>query len=442
MRDDKPHRVVVIGGGFGGLEAVRKLRRAHVEVTLIDRRNHHLFTPLLYQVATGALSPGEIAVPLRTVFKRQRNVRVVLADVTGFDVVRRQVLAQPPDAEPLTIPYDTLIVAAGSRYSYFGNDQWSPYAPSMKTLDDALGVRARIYRAFEAAEVERDPERRAAWLTFAVVGAGPTGVELAGQIAEIARETRRTFTGFDHNEVRVLLIEHGDRVLASFPESLSEKAHRSLERLGVTPLPGHSVVDVDPHGVLIENGERIPARTTVWAAGVVASPLAAKLAEATGAELDRGGRVTVETDLSLPGHPEIFAIGDMVRVGDRTYPGVSPVAMQQGRHVARMVRRRERREFRYHDKGNVATIGRASAVVDLRGLHVSGLAAWVFWLALHIYYLVGFGNRLLVMARWAGAYFTRARGARLITSSGEATNAVGADRGRHGPAPLEVLEHT
>jgi NADH:ubiquinone reductase (H+-translocating) len=441
MRDDKLHRVVVIGGGFGGLEAVRKLRRANVEITLIDRRNHHLFTPLLYQVATGALSPGEIAVPLRTVFRRRSDVRVVLADVTGFDVVRRQVLAQPPDAAPLTIPYDTLIVAAGSRYSYFGHEEWSPHAPSMKTLDDALGVRGRIYRAFEAAEVETESERRAAWLTFAVVGAGPTGVELAGQIAEIARETRRTFTGFDHNEVRVLLIEHGDRALATFPEPLSAKAEAALRRLGVTPMLQHSVIDVEPTAVVTER-ERIPARTTIWAAGVVASPLAAALAAETGAELDRGGRITVEPDLSLPGHPEIFAIGDMVRVGETLYPGVSPVAMQQGRHVARLIRRRERHPFRYRDKGNVATIGRASAVVDLRGLHVSGFAAWVFWLALHVYYLVGFGNRLLVMARWAGAYFTRARGARLITSDGgEAPDAVIADRGRHGPAPLEVLEH-
>jgi NADH dehydrogenase len=441
MRDDHPHRVVVIGGGFGGLEAVRKLRRANVEITLIDRRNHHLFTPLLYQVATGGLSPGEIAVPLRTVFKGQRNVRVVLADVTGFDVARRRVLAQPPDAAPLAIEYDTLVVAAGSRYSYFGHDDWAPYAPSMKSLDDALGVRARIYRAFEAAEVESDPERRAAWLTFAVVGAGPTGVELAGQIAEIARETRRTYTGFAPTDVRVLLIEHGDRALATFPESLSAKAEGSLRRLGVTPLTGHAVIDVEPTAVVTETG-RIPTHTTIWAAGVLASPLAETLAAETGAELDRGGRITVEPDLSLPGHPEIFAIGDMARVGETVYPGVSPVAMQQGRHVARMVRGRERRPFRYHDKGNVATIGRAAAVVDLRGLRLSGFVAWVFWLALHIYYLVGFGNRLLVMARWAGAYFARARGARLITSGGgEAADAVGADRRRHGPAPREVLEH-
>lgn len=415
MRDDKPHRVVVIGGGFGGLEAVRKLRRADVDITLIDRRNHHLFTPLLYQVATGGLSPGEIAVPLRTVFRRRRDVRVVLADVTGFDVVRRQVLAQPPDAEPLAIPYDTLIVAAGSRYSYFGHDEWAPYAPSMKTLDDARSVRARIYRAFEAAEVESDPEARAAWLTFAVVGAGPTGVELAGQIAEIARESRRRrFTAFAPEDVKVLLIENGDRALAAFPEKLSAKAEASLRRLGVTPMLGQSVIDVEPTAVITDR-ERIPARTTVWAAGVVASPLAETLAAETGAEIDRGGRITVEPDLSLPGRPEIFAIGDMARVGDTVYPGVSPVAMQQGRHVAKQIRTGRRRPFRYFDKGNVATIGRAAAVVDLRGLKISGFPAWVFWLALHIYYLVGFGNRLLVMARWAGAYFARARGARLIT---------------------------
>ena len=424
------HRVVVVGGGFGGLQAVKALRHAPVDVTLIDRRNFHLFQPLVYQVATGALSPGEIAAPLRWIFRRQDQVRVLLAEVTGFDLDAREVLARPAldGAEPLRAPYDSLIVAGGSAYSYFGHDEWRDAAPEVKSLESALDVRRRILQAFEAAELEDDPVRRAAWLTFAVVGAGPTGVEIAGQIAELARDTLpRDFRTADPREGRVLLVEQADRVLTAFPPKLSERARRSLERLGVTPMLGHLVTGVDADGVTVEGpdgSQRVPARTVIWAAGVQASELAAALAGPTGAELDRTGRVTVGADLTLPGHPEVIALGDMVRVAGPdgepvTYPGVAPVAMQQGRYAGRLIGDRlvgrATRPFRYVDKGNLATIGRARAVADLHGLRLSGLPAWVAWLVVHLFYLVGFQNRVLVVIRWAISFITRGRGARLIT---------------------------
>jgi NADH:ubiquinone reductase (H+-translocating) len=423
-------RVVVIGGGFGGLQAVKALSGAAVDVTLIDRRNFHLFQPLMYQVATGALSPGEIAAPLRWIFRREKNVRVVLAEVTEFDLDAREVVVQPPfeGAAPERVPYDTLIVAGGSAYSYFGHDEWREPAPEMKSLESALDVRRRILEAFEAAELEDDPERRAAWLTFAVVGAGPTGVELAGQIGELARDTLpRDFREIDPRQGRVLLIEQADRVLTAFPERLSHSAERALEQLGVTPMLGHLVVGVDDDGVTLQGADgsrRVPARTVIWAAGVQASSLAAALAAPTGAELDRTGRVTVNPDLTLPGHPEVMALGDMVRVADAhgegvQLPGVAPVAMQQGRYAARVVRDRLRGRttppFHYSDKGNLATIGRAKAVADIRGLRLSGFLAWVTWLVVHLFYLVGFQNRVLVLIRWAISFVTRGRGARLIT---------------------------
>ncbi|MEA2125229.1 MAG: hypothetical protein QOI80_2011, partial [Solirubrobacteraceae bacterium] len=315
------HRVVIVGGGFGGLQAALKLRRAPVEVTLVDRRNFHLFQPLTYQVATGALSPGEIAYPLRAIFKRHRNVSVVMAEVSGFDLEARELHVRPPGGvpAPAPLPYDTLIVAGGSHYSYFGHDDWGEHAAEVKSLESALTVRSQILSAFEAAELETDPERRASWLTFVVVGAGPTGVEMAGQIGELARDTlRRDFRAIDTRTGRILLVEAADRVLTSFPPSLSARAARSLERLGVTPMLGVTVVGVDAEGVTIDDGngrtERLPARTVIWAAGVAASRLAGELGELTGAERDRAGRVTVEPDLTLPGHPEVFALGDMVRV--------------------------------------------------------------------------------------------------------------------------------
>ncbi len=427
------HRVVVVGGGFGGLQAVLKLRRAPVDVTLVDRRNFHLFQPLTYQVATGALSPGEVAYPLRAIFKRDRNVRVLMTEVVDVDLDARELQLESVEGVPAprSISYDTLIVAGGSRYSFFGNDQWSQFAHEVKSLESALLARGCILSAFEAAEMEPDAQRRAAWLTFAVVGGGPTGVEVAGQIAELARDTlSRDFRSIDPRTGRILLIEASDRVLTSFPPSLSAKAERSLQRLGVTTLLGRTVVGVDVESVAVDDGsgqiERIPTRTVVWAAGVTASPLAAKLAEGSGAELDRAGRVAVEPDLTLPGHPEVLALGDMVRVrgGDgvaRVLPGVAPVAMQQGRYAAHLVRTRLRgkdaRPFSYRDKGNLATIGRAAAVADIKGLRLSGFIAWVTWLLVHLFYLVGFQNRIVVFIRWSFSFATHGRGARLITDT-------------------------
>jgi NADH dehydrogenase len=434
------HRVVVVGGGFGGLQATRGLRDAPVEITLVDRRNFHLFQPLTYQLATGALSPGEVAYPLRAVFKRDRNVRVLLAEVDRFDLARREVILRRIGdlPEPEAVSYDTLIVAGGSHYSYFGHDEWSARAAEVKSLESALAVRSRILAAFEAAELERDGDRRGEWLTFVVVGAGPTGVEMAGQIGELARDTLRSdFRTADPGSGRTLLVEAADRVLTGFPPSLSAKAERSLRGLGVTPVLGSTVVDVDETGVTIVDADgarrRIPARTVVWAAGVTASGLASALAERTGAEQDRAGRVTVEADLTLPGHPEVFALGDMVRVRGRdgsvtTFPGVAPVAMQQGRYAAKVVRARlEGRAappFRYRDKGNLATIGRAAAVADIKGIKLSGFLAWMTWLVVHLFYLVGFQNRLLVFIRWSISFATRGRGARLITSGPGSTSSV------------------
>jgi NADH:ubiquinone reductase (H+-translocating) len=425
-------RVVIIGGGFGGLQAVNKLRRAPVDVTLIDRRNFHLFQPLTYQVATGSLSPGEIAFPLRAIFKRADNVRVMLAEVFDIDLEAREVKLRGVSGVPAppSVPYDTVIVAGGSHYSYFGHDEWRELAAEVKSLESALTVRSRILSAFEAAEEEPDPGRRAAHLTFVVVGGGPTGVEMAGQIGELARDTlRRDFRTIDSRDARILVIEQADRLLTSFPPSLSAKAARSLEHRGVTPLLGHTVVEITETSVTVESAdgksERIATDTVVWAAGVTASGLAGRLGEITDVELDRAGRVAVEPDLTLPGHPEVFALGDMARVRQQdgsilTYPGVAPVAMQQGRYVGKVVRARlrgrESKPFRYIDKGNLATIGRASAVADIKGLRLSGFIAWVTWLTVHLWYLVGFQNRLLVFIRWAFSFFTRGRGARLITA--------------------------
>jgi NADH dehydrogenase len=434
------HRVVVVGGGFGGLQAVLGLRRADVEITLVDRRNFHLFQPLSYQIATGALSPGEVAYPLRAIFKRDRNVRVVLAEVATVDLAAREVVLRPVSGlpAPASIPYDTLIVSGGSDYSYFGHEDWRAQAGEVKSLESALTVRSRILAAFEAAELEPDPQRRAEWLTFAVVGAGPTGVEMAGQIAELARDTLRSdFRAADPRSGQILLIEAADRVLTAFPPSLSAKAERSLRKLGVTPLLSSAVVGIDETGVTVQEDQgatrRVPTRTVVWAAGVTASSLASTLAELTATEQDRAGRVTVEADLTLPGHPEIYALGDMVRVRGRdgtavALPGLAPVAMQQGRYAASAVRARvEGRTappFRYRDKGNLATIGRASAVADIKGVRLSGFVAWATWLVVHLFYLVGFQNRLLVLLRWTFSFLTRGRGARLITERAERSGRV------------------
>jgi NADH dehydrogenase len=431
MNQASVHRVVIVGGGFGGLQAAQALRRANVDITVLDRRNFHLFQPLTYQVATGALSPGEIAYPLRAIFERARNIRVLMAEVTDVDLEARELHLRSVDGvpAPASISYDTLIVSGGSRYSFFGHDEWAEFAEEVKSLESALLARSRILSAFEAAEMEPDQQRREAWLTFAVVGGGPTGVEMAGQIAELARDTlSQDFRSIDPRTGRILLIEATDRVLTSFPPSLSAKAQRSLERLGVTPLLGRTVIGVDADGVTVDDAggrpERIPTRTVIWAAGVTASPLAAKLAERSGAELDRAGRVTVEPDLTLVGHPEVFALGDMIRVRGsdgvvRVLPGVAPAAMQEGRYAAKTVRARltgkESPPFRYRDKGNLATIGRAAAVADIRGLRLSGFIAWVTWLLVHLFYLVGFQNRIVVFIRWSFSFATHGRGARLIT---------------------------
>ncbi len=436
MSEPRAHRIVVVGGGFGGLQATIKLSRARAEVTLVDRRNFHLFQPLTYQVATGALSPGDIAYPLRTIFKRRQNVRVVMAEVADFDLDARRLILRSTDDVPAPeyLPYDTLLVAGGSRYSYFGHDDWAEQAAEVKSLESALVVRSRLLEAFEAAELEPDAARRAEWLTFVVVGAGPTGVEMAGQIAELARDTLHgDYREIDPRNARIMLIEAADHVLTSFPPSLSAKATHALEKLGVTPLLGHMVTGVDAGGVTVESPrggtEGIRARTVIWAAGVTASELATRLGELTGAELDRAGRITVEPDLTLPGHPEVFALGDMVRVRGAdgepiTLPGVAPAAMQQGRYAASVVRARltgseAPPRFEYKDKGNLATIGRASAVAEVGGLKLSGFLAWMTWLLVHLWYLVGFQNRLVVIIRWSFSFVTHGRSARLITHKPE-----------------------
>ena len=426
------HRVVVVGGGFGGLTAVKALARVDAEVTLVDRHNYHLFQPLSYQVATGALSPGDIAMPLRHIFRGQQSVSVLMGEMAGIELDQRVVVfnADVPGGR-LELPYDSLIVAGGADYAYFGHEEWRSVALEVKSLDSALEVRGRILHAFEAAEL--NPAEQESWLTFVVVGGGPTGVEMAGQIAELARDTLHgEFRRIDPRGRRVLLVETTEHVLGAFPEPLRKRAARSLERLGVTLMLGHTVTDVQADGVALKQSDgstsRVAARTVIWAAGVNASPLARTLAQAAGAEVDRDGRLTVGPDLTLPGHPEVLALGDMIRVSDpdsgqaTTLPGLAPVAMQQGRYAGRVIKARVANApapppFRYHDKGTLATIGRARGVADIRGLHFSGVLAWALWLVVHIFYLIGFENRAVVLFRWGYSYLTRGRGSRLITEA-------------------------
>jgi NADH dehydrogenase len=416
------HRVVVVGGGFGGLYVVQSLRHAPVDITLIDRRNFHLFQPLLYQVATGALSPANIAAPLRSILARQKNTRVLMGEVVAIDPQRRGVQLR----EGARIPYDTLVVATGATHNYFGNDHWEPLAPGLKTLEDATRIRARILQAFEAAERETDPQRTGAWLTFVVIGAGPTGVEMAGAVAEVARDTlRHDFRSIDPAAARVLLVDAADRVLPAYPAELSARAATSLARLGVTVRTGVSVTDIRPEEAVLRGpagAEHVATRTVIWAAGVRASNLGQILAAAGGAALDRFGRVVVEPDLTLPRHPDIFVIGDLACYADadgQPLPGIAPVAMQQGRYVARLVAQRLRSRtlppFRYQHHGSMATIGRAAAVADLGWMRFSGYPAWLVWLFVHLMFIVEFHNRLLVFLQWAWNYFTRNRSARLIT---------------------------
>ena len=407
-----PH-VVIIGGGFGGLNAAKALRKAPVRVTVVDRHNHHLFQPLLYQVATATLSPGDIASPIRWILRHSQNTRVWLADVRTIDLESHRITLD--DNAP--IDYDYLIVATGTSHTYFGHDGWAAYAPGLKTLEDALDIRRRILVAFEEAERETNPVRQQRFLTFVLVGGGPTGVELAGTLAEIARQTRAEFRHIDTRKTRIVLIEAGPTILPSFAPALRDAARCSLSRLHVEIRENTRVTAVDAGGVLL-GAERLEAGTVLWTAGVAASPVAGTL----GVPLDRAGRVMVERDLSVPSHPEVFVIGDAAAFLDREghqLPGVAQVAMQGGTHAARTILRRIRGEpsepFVYHDRGSMAIIGRGSAIADIRGFRFSGPIAWLAWLFLHIFELIGFRNRLVVMIEWATAYFTRQRSVRLIT---------------------------
>jgi NADH dehydrogenase len=422
------HHVLIVGGGFGGLYAARRLSRDdRIELTIVDRRNFHLFQPLLYQVATGALSPGEIAQPLRSIFRKRPNTTVLLGEAVALDPVRHEVGMS--DGGP--IGYDTLIVATGVRHSYFGHDEWAANAPGLKSIDDATEIRRRILIAFEAAEREADPDRRAEWMTFVVVGGGPTGAELAGALGEIARDTlKRDFRSIDPTHARIILVEALERILPPYPKDRSASARRQLERLGVTVRTGTKVIGIDDHSVHLDvDGveERLPARTVLWAAGVQASSFARVVADATGAETDRAGRIVVGPDLSLAAHPEIFIVGDVAAQAwpgkGRPVPGVAQGAIQGGTYVANVILRRLRGEptppFRYSNRGEVAIIGRLSGVTDIPWLgpfgRQGGFIAWLLWLGIHLTYLIGFANRLVVVTRWAWSFVTHGRGSRLIT---------------------------
>jgi NADH:ubiquinone reductase (H+-translocating) len=415
-----PH-LIVIGGGFAGLWCTRALAHEPIRITLVDRTNHHLFQPLLYQVATAGLSAGDIAAPLRHILRAQRNAAVHLGEVVAIDTAARQLRM----ADDTALTYDHLLVASGATHAYFGHDEWAAHAPGLKTLDDAMTLRRRVLLAFEQAEIAATQDERRAWLSFAIVGGGPTGVELAGTLAEIARHTlRNEFRHIDPASARVQLIEAGPRVLASFPPSLSDKAAQQLQRLGVQVLTGAPVQTIDAQGY-VRQGERTAARTVLWAAGVAASPLG----RALGAPLDRAGRVQVLPDLSLPSHPEVFVAGDLAaltQANGQPVPGVAPAAKQMGalvaRNIAAQLKAQPTQAFVYQDWGNLATIGRMAAVVDLRGLRFSGLLAWWFWLAAHVVFLIGFRNRLIVLMNWAWAYWTYQRHARVVFGAGAAAD--------------------
>jgi len=421
MNDKTLPRVVIVGAGFGGLNAAKTLEKAPVQITVIDRKNFHTFQPLLYQVATAGLSPGEIAAPIRSIFRSRRNVEVLLADVTGFDLERKLV-----ETAEQNFSYDYLIVAAGASHAYFGHDEWEPLAPGLKTIEDAIEIRRRVLLSFELAERQAAAGDTSSALTFAVVGGGPTGVELAGTLAEICRHAlTHEFRSIDPARAHIMLIEGGPRILATYPEDLSRSAQEQLQHLGVEVRTSTMVTCVAPGAVYIGD-TRLPACVVLWAAGVAASPLGQKL----GAAVDRAGRVQVQPDLSLPDHREVFVIGDLASLKDehgKMLPGVAPVAIQQGRFVAKLIRKEvesrasgnvaSRPTFHYWDKGSLATIGRSAAVAEIGKVHISGFLAWLSWLFVHIWFLIGFQNRLLVFIRWAFSYFTYERGARLITGS-------------------------
>ncbi len=423
--EDIPHRVLILGGGFGGLYAAQRLRRAPVEVTLLDRRNFHLFQPLLYQVATGSLSPGDISAPLRSVLSRHKNTRVLLGEAEDIEPQHNQVILK----DGARFEYDSLIVATGSKSSYFGNDQWRVWAPSLKTVEEATAIRHKILYAFEAAERTEEPDARRAWLTFVIVGGGPTGVELAGALGEIARHTlRHEFRSILPQDSHILLLDGGPRLLGAYPKDLSDTARRSLEKLGVTVRCQAKVVDTGPGGVTFEDesGARqsLSARTVLWAGGVTATSFGRKLAERTRARTASHGVIHVEPDLTLPGFPNIFIVGDLAAAvqDGKPLPGVAQVAMQEGEYAARAIQRRVEggaplHPFHYHDKGDLAVIGRGKAVARIYGLHLSGLPAWLVWLLVHLMYLVQFQSRVVVFVQWGFQYLTWARGARLITGS-------------------------
>ncbi|WP_166830789.1 NAD(P)/FAD-dependent oxidoreductase [Thalassoroseus pseudoceratinae] len=414
--------VVVVGGGFAGLNVVRSLRKADVDITLLDRHNHHLFQPLLYQVATGGLSPANIAAPLRSVFRRQKNCEVQLAEVTGFDPDNRKVILK--DGE---LAYDMLVVATGAEYNYFGRDRWKNYAPGLKSIEDALEIRRRILSAFENAERELNPIKRRQWLTFVIVGAGPTGTELAGTLAEIARHTLKSeFRHIDPSDARILLVDAGPAVLSSYPPKLSDRALADLEKRNIDVRTNQMVTEITPTSVTLkcnDDVEKIACHTIIWAAGVQGSPLGNALAEATDASTDRSGRLIVEPDLRVPKHPEIFVIGDLARVDSedgQALPGLAPVAIQEGKYVASVIQSALKNEqdvspFRYKDRGTMATIGRGSAIADIKGWKFTGFMAWMMWLVIHLIQIVQFQNRLLVLFQWAWNYITFNRSARLIT---------------------------
>jgi len=415
------HRVVIVGGGFGGLYAAQALNHADIQLTLIDRRNFHLFQPLLYQVATGGLSPGEIASPLRYVLNRQKNTRVLLGEASDIDVDTKEVIL----ADESRVPYDTLILAPGSTHSYFKHPEWAKLAPGLKTIEDATEIRTRVLLAFERAEKATDPDERRAQITFVVVGGGPTGVELAGALGEISRDTlKKDFRSINPADARIFLVEGENRVLPPYPPELSKAAEKSLIELGVQTRASSMVTGIDEHGVTIKSGDKethIEARTVLWAAGVQASPLGHALAKRTGVELDKAGRVVVQPDLTIPGHPEILIVGDLARFEQdgKLLPGVAPTAMQEGRYAAKLILKRLKNEktepFRYWDKGSLATIGRNRAVAQIGPFKFSGYLAWIVWLFVHILYIVEFENRVLIVFQWAYDYFTHNRGARLIT---------------------------
>lgn len=429
--DKAPPHVVIVGGGFGGLYAAKALSRANVKVTLIDKRNFHLFQPLLYQVATGTISPADISSPLRAVLSKSKNTKVLLGEVSNIDPQGQKVMMGDE-----AIHYDSLILATGAKHSYFGKDEWEENAPGLKTVEDAIKMRHRIFSAFEAAEKETDPEKRRAWLTFVVIGGGPTGVELAGAIAEIAYHTMKDdFRNIDTNEAQILLLEGLDRVLPPFAPELSQEAATSLAKLGVTVQTSTLVTNIENNIVTIKQGdkvEQIPAQTVLWAAGVKASALGKTLAEATDVECDRAGRVVVESDFSVKNYPNIFVIGDLAHFAHQTgkpLPGVAPVAMQAGEYVASVIKARIHGkitpQFKYIDRGSLAVIGRNAAVVDLGFIKLKGFLAWLAWIFIHIYFLIEFDNKIVVMIQWAWNYFTRNRGARLITGNEVLQSGIG-----------------